>query len=54
MDVVNVEPINAVHMKIDTDSGVKMELQQYFSFRPTGYQFVPAYKNRVWDGWVTR
>lgn len=52
MDVVNVEPINAVHMKIDTDSGVKMELQQYFSFRPTGYQFVPAYKNRVWDGWV--
>jgi superfamily II DNA or RNA helicase len=52
MDVINVEPLNAVHMKIDTESGVKMELQEYFSFRPTGYQFVPAYKNRVWDGWV--
>jgi superfamily II DNA or RNA helicase len=52
MERVNVEPINAVHMKIDADSGTKMELQSYFSFRPTGYQFVPAYKNRVWDGWV--
>mgnify|MGYP006413880783 FL=1 len=52
MEVVNVEPINAVHMKIDTDSGIKMELQSYFSFRPTGYQFVPSYKNRMWDGWV--
>ena len=51
-EVVNVEPINAVHMKVTADAGTRQEIMNYFSFRPTGYQFVPAYKNRVWDGWI--
>jgi len=51
-DIVNVEQINAVHLKITADSGVKMEIEQYFKFQPNNYQFTPAYKNRVWDGWI--
>jgi len=51
-DVVNVEPLNAVHMKVTADPSTRQEIMNYFSFRPSGYQFVPAYKNRVWDGWV--
>lgn len=51
-EVVNVEQINAVHLKITADSGIKMELEQYFRFQPNNYQFTPAYKNRVWDGWI--
>lgn len=51
-EYIDVEPLNAVHMKISADSGTKMELEQYFMFRPEGYQFVPSYKNRVWDGYI--
>ena len=52
MDVVSVEVINAVYLKINADSGVRMELEDYFKFQPSGYQFNPSYKNRVWDGWI--
>jgi superfamily II DNA or RNA helicase len=51
-DVVNVESLNAVHMKVTADPSTRQEIMNYFSFRPSGYQFAPAYKNRVWDGWI--
>ena len=49
-DIVTVEPLNAVHMKIVADASVKTELSEHFSFRPEGYQFNPRFKARVWDG----
>ena len=51
-EVIQVEQINAVHLKIIAESGVKMELESFFKFQPAGYQFNPSYKNRVWDGWI--
>ena len=51
-DVVNVEQINAVYLKVTADPGTRQEIQQFFSFRPNNYQFTPAYKNRMWDGWI--
>lgn len=52
MDTVSVEIINAVYLKVNADSGIRMELEDYFKFQPSGYQFHPSYKNRVWDGWI--
>ena len=52
MDVVSVEIVNAVYLKVNADSGIRMELEDYFRFQPSGYQFNPSYKNRVWDGWI--
>jgi superfamily II DNA or RNA helicase len=51
-DTVIIEPVDSVYFKINTESGIKMELESYFKFRPPNYQFVPAFKNRVWDGWI--
>lgn len=51
-DVVNVEEGNAVHLKVTADPGTRQEIAEYFSFKPSGYQFSPAYKNRVWDGTI--
>lgn len=51
-DIVKVEYINSVHMKIIADSSIKMELETYFKFRPHGYQFNPRFKARVWDGYI--
>jgi superfamily II DNA or RNA helicase len=50
-DVVRVEKIDAVNMRVTADPGIRQELMNYFSFRPPGYQFTPSYKNRVWDGY---
>jgi superfamily II DNA or RNA helicase len=51
-EVVRVEQMNAVYLKITADAGVKMEIENYFKFQPHGYQFNPSYKNRMWDGWI--
>lgn len=41
---------NEVYAKITCERHVAMELSQYFTFFVPGYQFVPAYRNRIWDG----
>lgn len=37
-------------MQISCDFGIANELSDFFSFYVPGYKFMPAYKNRVWDG----
>ena len=32
------------------DSGTLMELGEYFTFFAEGYKFMPAYRNKLWDG----
>lgn len=49
-DIINVEYLNEVSMKISTDSGLKMELSDYFSFKPEGVEFHPKVRARIWDG----
>ena len=49
-DVITVEQKNAVHLVVTANPGTRQEISEYFSFKPAGYQFSPAYKNRVWDG----
>ena len=35
---------------IDCEPGMGQEISEYFSFFVPGYKFMPAYKNKVWDG----
>lgn len=49
-DIITVEKVDAVYMRINADASVKTELAEHFSFRPEGYQFNPRFKARVWDG----
>ena len=39
-----------VYVKISCEKSVAKELSEFFTFFVPGYQFVPAYRNRVWDG----
>jgi ATP-dependent helicase YprA (DUF1998 family) len=41
---------NEAFIKFECDKGVAQELADYFTFFVPGYQFMPAYKNRLWDG----
>ena len=35
---------------VDCEAGHAAELSDYFSFYVPGYKFMPAYKNKIWDG----
>ena len=37
-------------LEVDVDAGLAAELSDFFSFYVPGYKFMPAYKNKVWDG----
>ena len=37
-------------LEVDLDAGYAAELSEYFSFYVPGYKWMPAYKNKVWDG----
>jgi superfamily II DNA or RNA helicase len=39
-----------VFAKISCERHIAMELSEYFTFFVPGYQFVPTYRNRIWDG----
>lgn len=50
MEKIVVTKKNEVFLEVDCDSGIARELCEYFSFLVPGYQFMPAYKMRMWDG----
>ena len=37
-------------IKFECEKSIAQELADYFTFFVPGYQFMPAYKNRLWDG----
>ena len=41
---------NEVYAKITCEKHIAQELSEFFTFFVPGYQFVPAFRNRVWDG----
>jgi superfamily II DNA or RNA helicase len=41
---------NEVFLHIQTEPSIEMELSEHFCFFVPGYKFMPAYKNRMWDG----
>jgi len=41
---------NEAFIKFECEKSIAQELADYFTFFVPGYQFMPAYKNRLWDG----
>jgi hypothetical protein len=41
---------NEAYIKFECERSLAQELSDYFTFFVPGYQFVPAYKSRMWDG----
>lgn len=52
-DKLYIEKVNEVYNKVKTDDrGIAEELSAYFTFKVPGYQFMPAYRNKFWDGQI--
>jgi superfamily II DNA or RNA helicase len=50
MEKIIVQKHDEVHVKVLCDAGTAYEIQDYFTFLVPGYQFMPAYRNKMWDG----
>jgi superfamily II DNA or RNA helicase len=51
LDEIRVYARDEVHVKIDSDDrGILQELSDYFTFDVPGAKFMPAYRNKMWDG----
>ena len=50
MSDIVISKRDEVYAKITCEKHISKELSEFFTFFVPGYQFVPAYRNRVWDG----
>jgi superfamily II DNA or RNA helicase len=50
MSDLTISKKDEVYAKITCEKHIAKELSEYFTFFVPGYQFVPAYRNRIWDG----
>jgi len=49
---VTIELPNEVYAKIICAPNIAYEIRDRFTFKVPGYQFMPAYRNKIWDGTV--
>ena len=50
MDIIRIRKKNHAFIHIDCEPSVANELCDFFTFFVPGYKFMPAYKNKMWDG----
>lgn len=49
-DVLRIIKLNEVNMRVDAEPSIRMELSDKLTFMVPGAKFMPAYRNRLWDG----
>jgi len=50
METLIIKKKNETFLHIDCEPSIERELIEHFCFFVPGYRFMPAYKNRMWDG----
>jgi superfamily II DNA or RNA helicase len=50
MSDILLSKVNEAFLRVDGERSTLQELADYFTFFAEGYQFMPAYRNKMWDG----
>lgn len=50
METIRIRKLNHSIIHVECERGVGAELREFFSFYVPGYKFMPAFRNRLWDG----
>ena len=50
MDLVQIEKFDEVYLKIKCEPCIMMEMSEFFTFEVPGAKFMPAVRNKFWDG----
>jgi len=49
--MIRIRKKNEAQLVVESeDSGILREMSEYFTFFVDGYKFIPAYRNKLWDG----
>ena len=48
--MTKVSKKNEVYLEVDTEPSTARSLSEHFTFEVPGARFMPAYRNRIWDG----
>lgn len=49
--MVHIKKVSETTIRIETDDrGILYEISEHFTFFVPGYRFMPAYRNKIWDG----
>ena len=51
MDII-VQKKDEVHVVVRAEPHITRELSDYFRFRVPGYQFMPSFRSKKWDGYI--
>lgn len=49
-DIIQIEKIDEVYLKIKCEPGIMMEMSEFFTFTVPGAKFMPAFRSKYWDG----
>src|SRR5210317_820675 len=52
MDIIKVRNKNHAFLYVECEPSIANEIVDFFTFYVPGYKFMPAYKNKIWDGKV--
>ena len=52
MSDLSVKYEDSVDIKVECERGIAKELSDYFTFKVPGHQYMPSYKNKMWDGQI--
>jgi superfamily II DNA or RNA helicase len=47
-----IDDIDSVYVKVACERSIAKELSDFFTFKVPGHKFMPAYRNRIWDGQI--
>lgn len=50
LETIRVWKLNHSILQVECDFGQAQELNEFFSFFVPGYKFMPAFRNKLWDG----
>jgi len=50
VETLIIEKKNEVYITVDADPNIQREISEFFTFYVPGYKFMPAFRNRMWDG----
>jgi len=50
IEQIKISKLNEVYIQLDSNRGILQELSEYFTFSVPGHTFMPAYRNKIWDG----
>lgn len=48
--MVHISPKDNVHIHVEAERGILQEMSEYFTFTVPGAEFMPAVRNKIWDG----